>query len=347
VLLVAEQVKVDVLRRRMLTPPGHRRFLTGRGPGSAMLLEASLAVALACGGANDGGGVQPPPPPPPPPMSPPAPIASADSVLLFDQGHYNYHRLQTTYVAFAREATREGWIIEPVPGEITAAWLARGRVLVIAGALSVVNQHPNSWRLPTPSAFSAVEIDALRQWVSDGGGLLLIADHMPFAGAAMDVAEAFGARFSNGFAFDRTQLLYPSQCLQSTEVQVFSRTAGTLGDHIVTADVQSIATFTGAAFEFAGTFAGTPILTFPSSSVSVEPATAWVFTGAPERSVSGWLQGAVADVGSGRVAIFGEAAMFSEQTCSAATAMGMNHPLAAHNVRLLRNLLRWLGGRPP
>ena len=230
--------------------------------------------------------------------------------------------------------------METIPAEVSAAWLARGRVLVIVSALSAVN-YPNSWRLPTPSAFSAAEINAIQQWVRSGGGLLLITDHMPFAGAATDLALAFGASFSNGFAFDRSQLGIPNACLRETEVHVFSRAAGTLADHVVTTGVESIATFTGAAFEFSGT----PLLTFSSTSISVEPSIAWVFQNVQERSVAGWRQGGVAEFEQGRVAIFGEAAMFSEQMCDPATPMGMNHPLAKNNSRLLRNTLRWLGRR--
>lgn len=56
------------------------------------------------------------------------------------------------------------------------------------------------WSLPTPSAFTKEEIAALKNWVERGGSLLLIADHMPFPGAAGDLAKAFEVEFSNGYA---------------------------------------------------------------------------------------------------------------------------------------------------
>ena len=50
-------------------------------------------------------------------------------------------------------------------------------------------------------------------------------------------------------------------------------------------------------------------------------------------------------VGKGRVAMFGEAAMFSAQVAGPERSpAGMNHPAAAQNARLLRNLVRWLPG---
>jgi hypothetical protein len=269
----------------------------------------------------------------------PLPQHSPDSVILFDQGHFNSHQLTTTYARFASIAANNGWFLENLPGKATAEWLARGRILVIVNALNV--QNVEVWELPTPSAFDNGEILAIAHWVENGGGLLLVTDHMPFAGASADLAATFGATFSNGFAFDRAQLAVPNICLDPSQVHIFSRDAHTLGDHAVTTGVQSIATFTGSAFQLPGS----PILTFNSTSVALEPRTAWAFAGAYERSVAGWLQGALKDVAKGRVAIFSEAAMFAERMCDATTQMGMNHPLAADNARLLQNVLQWLGRR--
>ncbi|CAN5713200.1 hypothetical protein BH23GEM1_BH23GEM1_06580 [soil metagenome] len=63
-------------------------------------------------------------------------------------------------------------------------------------------QNVDNWKLPTPSAYTAEEIEAVRQWVSDGGSLLLVADHMPFPGATAALACALGFTFANNFAID-------------------------------------------------------------------------------------------------------------------------------------------------
>jgi hypothetical protein len=57
------------------------------------------------------------------------------------------------------------------------------------------------------SAFSPTEIEVVKNWVKDGGSLLLIADHMPFAGAVADLAKAFGFIFFNGFAIKKGEEL--------------------------------------------------------------------------------------------------------------------------------------------
>ena len=59
------------------------------------------------------------------------------------------------------------------------------------------------------------------------------------------------------------------------------------------------------------------------------------------------LQGAVLRFGKGRVAVFGEAAMFSAQewiTKDERVLMGMNRPDAAQNPQFLLNVMHWLSG---
>jgi len=59
----------------------------------------------------------------------------------------------------------------------------------------------------------------------------------------------------------------------------------------------------------------------------------------------GLLQGVLIEHGSGRVAVFGEAAAFSAQIQERASGpyqFGMNNPAAPHNARFLLNVMNWL-----
>lgn len=262
--------------------------------------------------------------------------------VLFDQAHHSAHSILTTYATFARLLREDGWIVESSNTTFEPAMLQRARVLVIVNALNQVNL--NNWTLPTPSAFTADEIAAVRAWVEEGGSLLLIADHMPFPGAAADLGAEFGIRFSNGFAFDPQQLSQPVTCLTEQQVHVFRNSDGTLLDHPISSGIGSVGTFTGSAFQTAGN--GVPLMVFGPNAVSLTPQTAWEFpSSTPRPSVAGWYQGAVLQHGKGRVAVFGEAAMFTEQTCGPGRPMGMNSPAAQHNGRFLVNVIRWLGGQ--
>ena len=59
------------------------------------------------------------------------------------------------------------------------------------------------------------------------------------------------------------------------------------------------------------------------------------------------LQGAAIRKGQGRVAAFGEAAMFTAQVYEEEGPTGMNHPGAAQNAQFVLNVLHWLTGLLP
>ena len=275
-----------------------------------------------------------------PAIARPAFAAGAGPTVLVDEAHTNFHTTDGRYYAFARLLRRDGYVVRGLREPFTRRSLAGARVLVIANAL-----HPGNataWNLPTPSAFTAAEIAAVEAWVREGGSLLLIADHMPFPGAADSLAAAFGIAFGNGFAVDSTE--------QTSRFR-FSRGNGLLAEHAVTRGrgpeerVDSVDTFTGQAFRV--TAAGAqPLLTLAPGTVLLLPEVAWQFTAAtPRRAVGGQLHGAVLRHGRGRVAVFGEAAMFSGQLAGAnRRPMGMNDPTAPQNVQFLLNVMHWLTG---
>jgi hypothetical protein len=266
-------------------------------------------------------------------------------VILIDEAHNNSHTAAGSYAPFARLLRDNGYDVRPSNSLFNSDALEQADVLVTSNALAA--QNINDWSLPTPSAFTNDEIEAVRSWVESGGSLLLIADHMPFPGAASDLAMSFGVAFNNGFAIDTLYLQLPDSCLSGEQIQIFSRSDGSLVDHFIIngrsteEQVDSVATFTGQAFQADGEIQ--PLLVFGPSAISLMPETAWEFPpGTPQISVDGWFQGAVMEYGEGRAAFFGEAAMFTEQFCNNNIPMGMNAPEAAQNERFLLNLFLWL-----
>lgn len=121
-------------------------------------------------------------------------------LVLVDEGHNNTHLLNGPYRPFADVLRADRYRVEPLREPFTREALGRGQILVIINALA--SKNVDNWTLPTPSAFRATEIEAVLEWVSSGGALLLVADHMPFPGAAEDLAHRLGVAFSNGFAID-------------------------------------------------------------------------------------------------------------------------------------------------
>jgi hypothetical protein len=274
-----------------------------------------------------------------PAIAQPAYREGGGPVVLLDEAHENFHTAEGRYLAFARLLRRDGYVVQPHRAVFSRRELERGRILVIANALAKENR--TEWVLPTPSAFDTAEIAAVREWVRDGGSLLLIADHMPFPGAAEELATQFGILMGNGFA-----LLHGT----NDGRVVHSRIAGSLADHPVTRGrnsderVDSVVSFTGQAFRLEAD--GTPLMTLGHDVVLLMPEVAWQFSRlTPALSASGMLQGAVLRFGKGRVAVFGEAAMFSAQIAGPnRVPMGMNDPAAPQNSRFLLNVIHWLDG---
>lgn len=274
-----------------------------------------------------------------PPIAQPAYQPDEGPLVFIDEAHHNFHTADGRYAPFAHLLRRDGYRVEPLRQPFSQQSLATARVLVIANAINGSNVQ--AWARPIHSAFTDDEVRAVREWVEGGGSLLLLADHMPFAGAAATLGKAFGLEFSDGFAVTD----------EPSGPFVFRRGDGSLGAHPI-ADgrspgerVDSVATFTGQGFR--GTGPGiSPLFTLAPNVVLLEPDTAWVFSDETRRrSGAGWLQGAALRVGKGRVVVLGEAAMFSAQLGGRQRRpMGMNAPVAGQNAQFLLNTLHWLTG---
>ena len=278
---------------------------------------------------------------------------NATPVVLFDEGHFNYHVVEGSNESFVGFLQGSGYTVVRSASRLLTEDLELAQILVIAMPLAERNQvraDETDWSRPNPSAFTEEEIAVVRDWVDSGGGLLLIADHMPIAGSVEDLAEAFGVHLSNGFAFrvnDGEVIQDPIQ---------FTRPAGTLVGHPITNGfaegerVESVLTYTGSAFQPGAGLE--PLLRFGSSVVSLEPDSAWEFSpGTPELPIDGWLQGGAMQFGRGRVVVFGEAGMFfavlhtlaQPQVLDACEEPCWVHEAAEHP-QLLLNTMRWLSG---
>lgn len=267
-------------------------------------------------------------------------------VVVVDEAHHNFHTIATRYHAFAKVLTLDGYVVRAGRQAFTSEGLSGVRILVIANVLHASNEK--QWSKPTPSAFTKDEIDAVNQWVKNGGSLFLIADHMPFPGANRALAASFGFTFYNGFANDTISGLFPGA---KKELDTFRKSDKTLVSREITNNsapgrsVDHIATFTGQGFEIPQK--AVSLLTFNDHYQVLLPDTAWKFSQAtPRMPIKGFSQGAVLQYGKGRVAVFGEAAMFSSQLKGPdKIPFGLRSPDADQNLAFLRNIIDWLDGK--
>jgi len=281
-----------------------------------------------------------------PSIAEPAYPQSEGPLVCLDEAHNNFHTLEDRFWAFGELLRKDGYKVEANREKFSAPILKACDVLVISNAQLDIEEW-GDYPYPTPSAFSEDEITAVRTWVEDGGSLLLIADHMPLAGVASDLAAAFGVTFYNGFAvagfndFDQLDAAFNKQTIFSIETNTLVPSVITQG-RSASETVTSVRSFTGQAFQ--APESAQPVLALPKDFVLLMPETAWEFS--PDtRTIpaGGWLQGAVLPFGKGRAAFFGEAAMFSAQR-SAGEPVGMNAPGAEQNFQLVLNIMHWLSG---
>ena len=261
------------------------------------------------------------------------------SVVFIDEGHNNFHTKNGRYKAFSNLLERDGYNVKAYKDAFTKSELSKGKILVISNALNEINVE--NWYLPNPSAFTKTEIEVVKKWVKDGGSLFLIADHMPMAGAAKDLAAEFGFEFTNGFALDTI----------SRGPAYFNLKERTLTESSITKGrdkserVKQVASFTGQAFKIPAD--AIPILTFTKNYVNMLPDTAWIFDDQTTiYNIEGWSQGAYKNHGKGKIVAFGEAAMFTAQLAGPRKSkMGMNNEVAPENYQLLLNIIHWLDGK--
>ncbi|WDE02533.1 hypothetical protein [Thalassomonas actiniarum] len=273
-----------------------------------------------------------------------------------DQAHHNYQTMADRFQGFAELVKADGFVPSPGTAKFSRESLAKTDILVICNALNKANV--DKWALPVLSAFSNEEIQAVKDWVDDGGSLLLISDHMPFPSAVTDMGLAFGVEVQSNFAFypdfvPNTGNMNLMRFFRYPPVQEGIVQGGTLfGNRITEGNKPSeavpfVITFTGHAFRMKPAVPFTPVMQlgkgtnilWPSVAEEMGPTT-------PSSGGDGLYQGVVLTSGKGRVGIFGEASMWSVGYANWENnyPMGFNNPQAKHNQQFILNVMHWLAG---
>lgn len=285
-----------------------------------------------------------------PPIVRPAYESGQGPMVAIDEAHKNTHTAGGQLQGLVRLLRRDGYRVRPFAEAISMRSLEGVDILVIA--------QPGGWEGPNES-LQETEVNALIEWVQRGGSLLLILDHRPAPAGGQMITAALGVeQWHNGYAVmdtptgpvGRIRFQRAGRQAEPGVFQIFGGQVAWQGpdarvlDHVITAGrsenerVDSVVTFVGSAFRPAA--GAEPLLTLPQSAVSVDSDAALRSSQALAESaqvaVSGWAQGAVMKLGRGRVALFGEAGLFSAQWPV--------HPAAAENYKLVLNVMHWLTG---
>lgn len=254
------------------------------------------------------------------------------------------------FAPFASLAESDGFKVGFLDAPLTADELGKADILVIANAYSPDYKAYSS--LEAPSVYSAETIGMIRDWVAGGGSLLLIADHSPFAGGTIKLAEAFGFTYMTGTVLAKGSLISRPEEHIDFRREGEGRMIGRLNEHPITdgstgrAPVSRFYTFGGQAFIPPATADNLMIVpdhyeTLLTNSFFRE------FDTAPRIDSGGLSQGATLRLGDGRLAVFGEAGAFTAQTMENGPPIGLAHPEAGENAEFVLATLRWLAGYRP
>lgn len=272
-------------------------------------------------------------------------------VVVVDEAHHNFHTVRGRYKPFADLLVADGYRVRGGRQAFTREGLTGVVVLVIA------NADFSRGGARAGAVFTREEIAVVRDWVKDGGALLLIADHAPFGAAAAELAAAFGVEMGGGWVFDRGS----TERAISTQL-IYVRAAGSLGDHPITRGrdaseaVRVVRAFTGQSLSLPAGAVNlmpmSPTAREAPDAAALQAAAAAAAAGRPFAAApAGPSQGLAMEYGRGRVVVLGEAGMLSAQVVrtpggSGEQRFGMNVE-GLDNRQFALNVLRWLSGALP
>lgn len=263
--------------------------------------------------------------------------------VLFDEAHHNFHTSTGRYLPFAKLMQADGCSVTPNRVAFSARTLATTDILVIANALGHEKMDHDDARR---SAFTPEECDTVREWVREGGALLLIADHAPMGDAARTLAARFGVEMRAAYTTDPER-----QDDGRPSILSYSVGRGLDEQHPIvrgrdsTETVHRVVCFTGQSLS--GPPGAASLLTLSPRAVDLLVGLSQNLERVkPEQrqSAAGRSQALAFTFGKGRVVVLAEAAMMTAQVAgSRRVPMGMNAP-GNDDRQFALNVMRWLGG---
>jgi hypothetical protein len=236
-------------------------------------------------------------------VSRPAFVHGAGPVVAIDAAHHNYHTKDDRFAPFASLLANDGFRVIANGARFSAENLRAIDVLVIANAAGRNNQRLEQHTAVSPHRAGDRSGEVLGRWwrrlVAAGGSSAVRRERgAARAGVRVSLGEWFGSR------------------RQSCSLNLFTIAGGGLKQHPIARGrpveegVNGVRSFAGTAFSAPADAA--PLIALSKRYVLLACGLPCP-ENTPERSGEGYLQGATALRGKGRLALFGEAAMFSAQ----------------------------------
>jgi hypothetical protein len=265
--------------------------------------------------------------------------AKSSPRVMFDEAHNNFHTTIGRYKPFADLLMNDGYRLVINRQSFTKKTLDSFKLLVVANALGDDIDEPDADK----PALTEEECTVVRDWVKDGGSLLLIADPGPFGRSVANLAKLFGIEMAANIAEDPANSAEESR----SSLIVYSRDNHQLVDHAITSGrdsserVNRVLVFEGQSLK--GPQDSIPFLKLSDSAKDVAQGADGA--AASVTSAQGFAQGLALKFGGGRVVVLGEAEMLSALLGDppGREPIGMNYP-GIDNKQLALNIMHWLSG---
>jgi hypothetical protein len=256
-----------------------------------------------------------------------------------DDEHYTAFGNNFRMAGFIKLLRNDGYQIIPDTSNLfTPNSLEEYDILVIGGALGT--NKPNS----IVQAFSSSEMNAIYDWIYQGGSLLLLTDHPPFDTSAFMLIQKLGGR--SGIGIVRDTVNYFSVGIEGDEYKVdliFSNDNGGLGNHPILSGrgekerIHKVLTQGGSSVT--GPPGSINILNFSKYAENTKHRSG--YGPSPLQSA----QMIAYKLGKGRIVISADATLFSAQKVTMKDGLkfdlGMSQT-AFDNRQLVLNIMHWL-----
>lgn len=172
--------------------------------------------------------------------------------ILIDAGHHNFIVEMGLIKPFVDLASNDGYKTTIDSGAFTPAYLAKYQLLLITPAMPF--KFGSKKDIADEITFTNQELVALKEWVSNGGSLIVLSEHAPIDKSMTPLLNTFGIQSSVGAVFDPVNCDTTIKLPLYETILKFTNSNGLLNrSHpIITGakkneKVQNIETYTGSA----------------------------------------------------------------------------------------------------
>jgi hypothetical protein len=172
--------------------------------------------------------------------------------ILIDAGHHNFIVEMGLIKPFAELASNDGYRASIDSGKFTSDYLAKYQLVLITPAMPF--KFGSKKDITDEITFTNQELVAIKEWVSNGGSLIILSEHAPIDKSMTPLLNTFDIQTSVGAVFD------PINCDTTIKLPLFetilkfTTSNGLLNrNHPITTGtkkkeaIQNIETYTGSA----------------------------------------------------------------------------------------------------